>query len=203
TGAVKIMRDVDDGGSTGPSVNDRSADDRSADDPSADDRSADDPSADDPSADDPSVGARRAPGWTTGAPRVVTNLLIWGGSVLLAVSAGVHFHLWDSEGYRNIPTIGPLFLLQAIVGFVLAVATAIFRKLALVAASTILAISSIGGLLISIWWGLFGWQESFTAPYVGVALWVESAAAVLLGAASVLLGLTWLAKMRPQGTGRD
>jgi hypothetical protein len=151
----------------------------------------------------PAVTRGPAAGPAFSAPRVVTNLLIWGGSVLLAVSAVVHFHLWDSEGYRNIPTIGPLFLLQAIAGFVLAVATAIFRKLALVAASAFFAVSSIGGLLISIWWGLFGWQESFTAPYVGVALWVEGAAAVLLGAAAVLLGLPWLAKMRSQSTGRD
>jgi hypothetical protein len=151
----------------------------------------------------PAVTRGRAAGGTFSASRVVTNLLIWGGSILLAVSAVVHFHLWDSEGYRNIPTIGPLFLLQAIVGFVLAIATAIFRKLALVAASAVLAVSSIGGLLISIWWGLFGWQESFSAPYVGVALWVEGAAAVLLGAASVLLGFPWLAKMRSHSTGRD
>jgi len=95
-----------------------------------------------------------------------------------------------------------MFLLQAIVGFVLAVVTAIFRKLVLVAAAAILAVSSIGALLISIWWGLFGWQESFTAPYVGVALWVEGAAAVLLGAATVLLGLPWLAQMRSQSTGQ-
>jgi hypothetical protein len=148
----------------------------------------------------PAVGRGSAPAWAISAPRAVTNLLIWGGSILLAVSAVVHFHLWDSEGYRNIPTIGPLFLMQAIVGIVLAVATAISRKLALVAASAILAVSSIGGLLISIWWGLFGWQESFTAPYVSVALWVEGAAAVLLGAASVLLGLPWLAKMMSEST---
>jgi hypothetical protein len=137
-----------------------------------------------------------APAWRISVPPLVTNLLIWGGSILLAISAVVHFHLWDSEGYRNIHIIGPLFLMQAIVGIVLAVTTAIFRKLVLVAASAILAVSSIGGLLISIWWGLFGWQESFSAPYVGVALWVEGASALLLGAAFVLLGLPWVAKMR-------
>ena len=143
-----------------------------------------------------------APSRTNNAPRIFTYLLIWGGSVLLAFSAVLHFHLWGSEGYRHIPTIGPLFLLQAIVGFVLAVATAIFRKLVLIAAATILAVSSVGALLISIWWGLFGWQESFAAPYVGLALWVEGAAAVLLGVATVLLGLPWLAKIRSNGAGR-
>ena len=118
-------------------------------------------------ADGGDMGPTVVPAGAVIAPRLVTDLLIWGGSALLAVSAVVHFHLWDSEGYRNIHIIGPLFILQAIIGFVLAVATAIFRKLALVAGSAILAVSSIGALFISIWWGLFGWQESFTAPLCG------------------------------------
>ena len=104
---------------------------------------------------------------SAGASHLAVNLLIWAGSLLLAGSAVLHFHLWDSEGYRNIPTIGPLFLTQAIVGVVLALATAVLRKLVLVIASAGLAVSSIGGLLIAVWWGLFGWQESFAAPYVG------------------------------------
>ena len=133
---------------------------------------------------------------TARSSHLAVNLLVWAGSLLLAGSAVLHFHLWDSEGYRNIPTIGPLFLTQAIIGVVLAVATAIFRKLVLVIASAGLAVSSIGGLLIAIWWGLFGWQESFAAPYVGLALWIEAAAAILLGAACLLLGWPWLSAVR-------
>ena len=134
-----------------------------------------------------------------GGRRLAINVLAVAGSGLLAYSAVIHFHLWDSEGYRNIPTIGPLFLMQAIVGIVLSVATAIFRKLLLVVAATGFAISSIGGLLISIWWGLFGWQESFSAPNVVLALSVEAAAAVLLGIASLLLVIPWLSRYRAQG----
>jgi hypothetical protein len=133
--------------------------------------------------------------------RLPINVLAIVGAGLLAYSAVIHFHLWDSEGYRHIPTIGPLFLMQAIVGFVLSVATAIFRKLLLVVAATGFAISSIGGLLISIWWGLFGWQESFSAPNVVVALSVEAAAAALLGTASLLLALPWLSRLRSHGPG--
>jgi hypothetical protein len=142
----------------------------------------------------PQPTAKGRPG--AGASHLVVNLLVWAGSVLLAGSAVLHFHLWDSEGYRNIPTIGPLFLTQAIVGVVLALATAILRKLLLVIASAGLAVSSIGGLLIAVWWGLFGWQESFAAPYVGLALWIEAGAAVLLGAACLVLGWPWLAAVR-------
>ena len=38
------------------------------------------------------------------------------GALLLAVSAGIHLDLYLT-GYRKIPTIGWLFLLQVIVGF--------------------------------------------------------------------------------------
>jgi hypothetical protein len=145
-----------------------------------------------PSGAQPTEKARSS----AGASHLAVNLLVWAGSLLLASSAVLHFHLWDSEGYRNIPTIGPLFLAQAIVGVVLALATAILRQLVLVIAAAGLAVSSIGGLLIAVWWGLFGWQESFAAPYVGLALWIEAGAAVLLGAACLVLGLPWLAAVR-------
>jgi len=42
------------------------------------------------------------------------ELLVWPGPALLAGSAVLHFHLWSSEGYRHIPTIGPLFLARAV-----------------------------------------------------------------------------------------
>ena len=41
------------------------------------------------------------------------------GALLLAVSAGIHLDLYLT-GYRKIPTIGWLFLLQVIAGFALA-----------------------------------------------------------------------------------
>jgi hypothetical protein len=37
---------------------------------------------------------------------------------LLAWIGYIHLHLWQ-EGYRHIPTNGPLFLLDAVAGFVL------------------------------------------------------------------------------------
>ena len=43
------------------------------------------------------------------------------GALLLAVSAGIHLDLYLT-GYRKIPTIGWLFLLQVIAGFVLTIA---------------------------------------------------------------------------------
>jgi hypothetical protein len=133
------------------------------------------------------------------AGRLGLNLLVWAGCAMLAASGVLHFHLWSAEGYRHIPIMGPLFLAQAIVGVVLAVATAIFRKLIFVAGAAGLVISSIGALLISIWWGLFGWQESSSAPYVGMAFAIEAIAAVFLGVATVLMAWAWWSRSRSGG----
>ena len=46
-------------------------------------------------------------------------LLRLGCVALLAWIGYIHLHLWQ-EGYRHIPTNGPLFLLDAVAGFVLA-----------------------------------------------------------------------------------
>jgi len=44
-----------------------------------------------------------------------------GCAALLAWIGYIHLHLW-LEGYRHIPTNGPLFLLDAVAGFILAAA---------------------------------------------------------------------------------
>ena len=56
------------------------------------------------------------------------------GAVLLAATAGIHRYLWVA-GYRDIPTIGPLFLVNVVAGGVLclAVLAAPWRWLATVA----------------------------------------------------------------------
>ena len=116
----------------------------------------------------------------------VGNVLTWAGSVLVVVSSVIHFELWDDHGYRNIPTIGPLFLMQAVVGVLLALGTSVTRKVLLVIAEAGFALSSVGGLIISVNFGLFGWQDSMSAPYAGLALSVELAAAALLIAAAAI-----------------
>jgi peptidoglycan/LPS O-acetylase OafA/YrhL len=127
--------------------------------------------------------------WTIRAGNIPTTVVVWAGSVLLAWSAVIHYHLWLSEGYRNIPTIGPLFLAQAIVAAASALLTAVTRRFVPALASAGLLVASIAALLVSSWWGLFGWQESLGAPYVGLALAVEGAGAVLLAASCLAMAL--------------
>ena len=52
------------------------------------------------------------------------------GGALLIWSAAVHFHLWsETDGYRTIATIGPLFLLQSIAGLVIGIGVVVVRRL--------------------------------------------------------------------------
>lgn len=83
-------------------------------------------------------------------------------------------------GYRTISTIGPLFLVQAIAGTLLAGLLLLSRRLLMVAAAAGFMIATIGGLLLSVSVGLFGFVDSLAAPYADLSLGVESAGTVVL-----------------------
>ena len=108
------------------------------------------------------------------------------GASLLAASGAIHLQLW-SMGYRNIPTIGPLFLLQGISGFLLAAILLLSRRLLVVVTAVGFMIATIGGLLLSVYLGLFGFMETLGAPYAGLSLGVESSGAVVLTVAGIVL----------------
>jgi len=96
------------------------------------------------------------------------------GAVLLAVTGAIHLDLYLT-GYRDIPTIGPLFLLQIIVAFALAVAVALVPGVLAAAAGAGFAIATLGGYLLTVWVGLFGFQEVRTTAGLVAGL-VEVAA---------------------------
>jgi hypothetical protein len=114
----------------------------------------------------------------------MTGLML-AGAGLLAGSAGIHLRLW-SEGYRNIATIGPLFLLQAVTGFALAALVAFTRRPVVALAGAAFLASTIGGLVLSAWLGLFGFHESYDAPFAHSSLVVEGAGILVLGAAAAV-----------------
>ena len=60
-----------------------------------------------------------SPRRTAPAVKVAATVTFVAGGLLLVWSAYIHFHLWQSDDYRHIPTIGPLFLLQSFAGLVL------------------------------------------------------------------------------------
>ena len=80
--------------------------------------------------------------------------------------------------------IGDLFVAQGVIGILLALAVAVFRRFLLVAAGALFVIGTAGGLLGSIWFGLFGFRESIHAPYVVMSLVIEGVAFVVLSVAA-------------------
>ncbi len=109
------------------------------------------------------------------------------GAVTIVVSAVVHLYLWGkSDGYRGVPTVGPLFLLQAVVGCILGPMMLLVRRVFVTAAGAIYLGMSIGGLYLSMHGGLFGYQETLDAPYVQLTLIVEIVGFVAAVAATAM-----------------
>ncbi|HEV2255353.1 MAG TPA: hypothetical protein VGS06_19405 [Streptosporangiaceae bacterium] len=105
------------------------------------------------------------------------------GAALLLASGGIHLDLYVT-GYRTIPTIGPLFLLQVIAAFVLAAGILVTGNWLVAAAGAGFAVSVLGGYLLSLWVGLFGFTEvRTTAGIVAGIIDVAAFAALALAAA--------------------
>jgi predicted lipoprotein with Yx(FWY)xxD motif len=125
---------------------------------------------------------RAAAGWPAIALRVA-------GSGLLIATAAIHLDLYLT-GYRTIPTIGWLFLLQVIAAFglglaVLAIprrpAAALLASRLAAAAGAGFALATLGGYLLSVWIGLFGFKEVRTTAGIAAGV-VEVVAFVVLAA---------------------
>jgi predicted lipoprotein with Yx(FWY)xxD motif len=146
------------------------------------------------------------------------------GAGLLMGTGAIHLDLYLT-GYRSIPTIGWLFLLQVIAAFVLGAAALAVGSPFVAAAAAGFALATLGGYLLSVWVGLFGFREVRTtagivAGVIDVAAFTALAALVLAprpvagrsGAAEagavagasalalVLLGVAVAGAGRPAGT---
>jgi predicted lipoprotein with Yx(FWY)xxD motif len=105
------------------------------------------------------------------------------GAGLLVASGAIHLDLYVT-GYRTIPTIGPLFLLQVIAAFVLAAAILVTGNWLVAAAGAGFAVSVLGGYLLSLWVGLFGFTEVRTTAGIVAGLIDVAAFAALAVAAA-------------------
>jgi predicted lipoprotein with Yx(FWY)xxD motif len=105
------------------------------------------------------------------------------GAGLLAATGAIHLDLYLT-GYRTVPTIGILFLLQVIAAFVLALAVLALRNRLVAAAGALLFAGTLGGYLLSIWVGLFGFREVWTVAGL-VAGVIEVAGFLVLGVVAV------------------
>ena len=109
------------------------------------------------------------------------------GAGLLIAAGAIHLDLYLT-GYRTIPVIGWLFLLQVIAAFALGLAVlatggrpVLAGRLA-AAAGAGFALATLGGYLLSVWTGLFGFREVRTTAGV-VAGVIEVAAFAVLAIA--------------------
>ena len=131
----------------------------------------------------------RGPGDLASRPaRVAVTVMIAGGAVCTVGSGVLHLYLWGKQyGYRDIPTIGPLFLLQGIVAILLGLLAVVSRRvLVLVLAGGMLVVSVVA-LVLAIEVGLFGFKDSWFAPYAWTTFYEEIVGAVLLLVAAGVL----------------
>ena len=127
----------------------------------------------------------RGPGRSRRVRDLIADLVFAVGGLLLMWSAAIHYHLWD-DGYRSIATIGPLFLIQSIAGLVIGIGVGVVRRLWAALAGIGFALATLAGFLISVVHGLFGFEETWLAPFAQQAFALEVAAVVVLALAAVL-----------------
>jgi len=129
----------------------------------------------------------RGPGRSRRAPDLAATAAFAVGGILLVCSAYIHFHLWsETDGYRAITTIGPLFLLQSIAGLVIGVGVVVVRRVWAALIGIGFALATVAGFLISVAHGLFGFKDSWMAPFAKETFTVEVVAAAVLVAAVAL-----------------
>jgi hypothetical protein len=103
-------------------------------------------------------------------------------------SAWVHYDLWRYQGYSDISVIGPLFLVNAVAGVVIAVAILAWRHWLPALAAAGFGAATLGAYLLSVTVGFFNVKEQFTSQ---AEVW-----GVVTEAACIVLGIALLA-IRP------
>ncbi|HYK29045.1 MAG TPA: hypothetical protein VEV61_13860 [Streptosporangiaceae bacterium] len=116
------------------------------------------------------------------------------GTGLLWATAGIHLDLYLT-GYKTIPTIGWLFLLQVIVGLAMGLLVLVTGNRLVAAAAALFALSTLGGYLLTVQFGLFGFKEVRTTAGIWAGI-LEVAAFAVLAAYAVLDGVPGLDAVR-------
>jgi hypothetical protein len=131
----------------------------------------------------------RGPGdLATPLSRVAVTLVIAAGAACTVGSGVIHLYLWGKQyGYRSVPTIGPLFLLQGIAAILIGLLAVVSRRVAAAAIAAGLMIASVIALILAVEVGLFGFKDSWLAPYAWTSLYEEIAGGALLLAATAAL----------------
>jgi hypothetical protein len=121
--------------------------------------------------------------------RVVVTLVIAGGAACAVYSGYIHLYLWGRQQYpyRDIPTIGPLFLVQGIVAILIGLLIIISRRVGALLIGAGLMVVSVAALVIDVEVGMFGFKDSWSVPYAKTTLYEEIVGAMLLLVAAGVL----------------
>ena len=97
-------------------------------------------------------------------------------------SGYIHLYLWGRQQfpYRDIPTIGPLFLVQGIVAILIGLLVIISRRVGALLVGAGMLVVSVAALVIDVEVGMFGFKDSWSVPYAKSTLYEEIVGAVLL-----------------------
>jgi hypothetical protein len=93
-------------------------------------------------------------------PARLTRLL---AAVLLAGGGLIHYDLWR-DGYRYVPTVGPLFIVHFVASTVIAAAVVMIPKVGVAAGGMLFAAGSLAVLVLSHTVGVFGFSEQTWSP---------------------------------------
>ena len=104
-------------------------------------------------------------------------LRVIGAGLLIAIAA-IHLDLYLT-GYNTIATIGPLFLFQVIVAFALGGLMLVTGNRLVAAAGAGFALATLGGYLLTVQFGLFGFREVRTTAGIVAGILEVVAFAVL------------------------
>ena len=113
-----------------------------------------------------------------------TDLAIrWGMTALLAVIGLVHLHLWWQEGYRTLPTIGPLFLAAVFSAGFIALFTSVQLNWVTAPAAACCAVGTLVANLASLLLphGLFQFKEVGVSYSGAIAIASELGVVALFG----------------------
>ncbi len=111
--------------------------------------------------------------------KLYSQLTRYLGATCLVLIALIHFHLW-LQGYKNIPVVGILFLLNSITATTLAVVIFVLPKRLVGLLGALFSLATLLSLIESINFGLFGFKDSSRAPFVADSIVVEVVASICL-----------------------
>lgn len=108
-------------------------------------------------------------------------LLRLGAVALMSGVIWIHLHLWQ-DGYKHIPTIGPLFLVGAFTALAVATVFLVWPSRLVGLLSLAVDLGILASLIASINLGLFGFKETLTGAFVIESIVLESLVAAALTA---------------------